>query len=109
VRDSARWIVVLSAAALFFVGLGRPTYGVADVTRYAQMVLEMRHEQTLVPTLDGRAYYEAAPLAAWGPYFVSRIAGGSRPRPCASSRRSPRSSACSCVSRWRLASPCAPG
>lgn len=75
----ATWAVLAGAAAVFLVGLGAPSYETHDVSRYAQMVLEMRHAHTLVPTLEGHPYHEAAPLAAWAPYFSAWAIGGLSP------------------------------
>ncbi|MBI3724126.1 glycosyltransferase family 39 protein [bacterium] len=69
-------LVVVAAAA--FVFLLRPavrSYNNRDVSRYAQMAFEMRHDETLVPTLWRRPYHEAMPLAAWAPLAVARLEG----------------------------------
>jgi 4-amino-4-deoxy-L-arabinose transferase len=77
-RSRERWavgIVLLGAASMFALHMGGRIYESRDVPRYAQMVLEMQHRGTLVPTLNGRPYHGAAPLAAWAPYFLSRLTG----------------------------------
>jgi len=78
-RQWTSWIVLAGAAAVFLVGLGSPVYETRDVSRYAQMVLEMRHAHTLVPTFEGLPYYEAAPLAAWAPYASAWLFGSLSP------------------------------
>jgi 4-amino-4-deoxy-L-arabinose transferase-like glycosyltransferase len=81
-RARERWaapIVLLGAASMFALHMGGRIYESRDVPRYAQMVLEMQHHGTLVPTLNGRPYHGAAPLAAWAPYFLSWLTGALGP------------------------------
>lgn len=77
--SAADWTVLAGAAAVLFVGLGAASWDTGDVSRYARMVLEMHHAQTLVPTLGGQPYHEAAPLAAWAPYATAWALGGLSP------------------------------
>jgi len=70
----ALW-VLLGAAVMVGLNIGGRSYGTDDVERYAQMVLEMRHHDSLVPTTNGLPYHEAAPLAAWLPYFTTWVFG----------------------------------
>ncbi len=81
-EKSERWaliVVLIGAASMLMLNLGGREFGVADVTRYAQMVMEMRYHDSLVPTIDGMPYHAAAPLAAWLPFASSRLLGGLTP------------------------------
>jgi 4-amino-4-deoxy-L-arabinose transferase-like glycosyltransferase len=76
--DRARiWLlwVVLGAVAVFGLNIGGRCYETEGVTRYAVMVLEMRHTGSMVPTVNGEPYHEAMPLAAWLPLFTSSLFG----------------------------------
>lgn len=73
---TALLVLLLGLWLIFLCGLGARPYGSSDVDRYARMVVEMQHEGTLIPTLSGQSYHEAAPLAAWGPYAVAWLCGG---------------------------------
>ncbi|MCA8961861.1 MAG: glycosyltransferase family 39 protein, partial [Planctomycetes bacterium] len=76
VVSSLPTLLVMGGAALCFLWhSGGRGYEVQDVTRYSQMVVEMEHHHTWVPTLNGHAYFEAMPLAAWAPLGVYRITG----------------------------------
>jgi len=72
--SGAFW-VLFGAAIIVGLNIGGRSYGTDDVERYAQMVLEMRHHGSLVPTTDGIPYHEAAPLAAWLPYVTTWVFG----------------------------------
>jgi 4-amino-4-deoxy-L-arabinose transferase-like glycosyltransferase len=74
-RSPAHWIVLAAAAAAFLVGVGARSYETRDVSRYAEMVLEMQHHDSLVPVIEGIPYHGAAPLAAWAPYASVWLSG----------------------------------
>jgi 4-amino-4-deoxy-L-arabinose transferase-like glycosyltransferase len=75
----AALVILAGAAVLFLLRPSARTFTNRDVSRYAQMAFEMRHEHTLVPLLHRRPYHEATPLTAWAPLAVASLEGEVEP------------------------------
>jgi 4-amino-4-deoxy-L-arabinose transferase-like glycosyltransferase len=72
-------VIVLAAALAFLLRPGARNFENRDVSRYAQMAFEMRHDGTLVPTIRRRPYHEATPLIVWSTLAVAQLEGGVSP------------------------------
>lgn len=76
---NAATVVVATAFFLCLFNNDARVYENHDVTRYAQMVLEMEHRGTWIPYKQNEPYFEAMPVAAWAPLVSSRVLGGLSP------------------------------
>lgn len=73
-RNSIRWVLWIVLAAFCFLGVGRSLW-TPDEPREAEIGREMYLAPTLVPTLDGKPFYEKPPLYYWalaGAYVLAR-------------------------------------